>query len=214
MQPARAPRWWRTNVPTSGSPPLTPARPPKLSEPNRTRRMSCWALSTAWQRPCLMGRGRRPGGDGAAGRVPGLLLWPHLEALCPVSPQNLTVGQHLLHQDLSEARVGHSRKVGDIQPAEVPERRQDGGVGVGSHVRMASVCVSVGGVPAPMLTPSFQIKSLLKYMRPTVFITNCTPLAPAVPQQCKYLVISFIQKGRKTKSLPTLPEVHCAAHLC
>ena len=68
----------------------------------------------------MMGRGRRPGGDGAAGRVPGLLLWPHLEALCPVSPQNLTVGQHLLHQDLSEARVGHSRKVGDIQPAEVP----------------------------------------------------------------------------------------------
>lgn len=172
--------------------------------------MSCWALSRAWPRPSSTGRSRRLGGDGAAGCILGLLLWPHLEALCPVSPQNLTVGQHLLHQDLSEARVGHGRKVGDIQPAEVPERRQDAG---GSHIRMASVCVSVcGGVPAPTLTPSFLIKSLLKYMRSTVWI--CTPLAPAVPQQCKYLVISLIQKDRKTKSPPTLPEVHCAAHLC
>lgn len=75
--------------------------------------------------PSLTGAGRGLGRDGA-GCVPRLLLWPQPEALGPVSPQNLTVGQHLFHQDLREARVGHGREVGDVQPAEVPERRQQG----------------------------------------------------------------------------------------
>lgn len=74
------------------------------------------------------------------------------------------------------------------------------------------MCVSVGGVPAPTLTLSFLIKSLLKYMRSTVWI--CTPLAPTIPQQCKYLVISLLQKDRKTKSPSTIPDVHCTVHLC
>lgn len=71
------------------------------------------------------GAGRGLGRDGA-GCVLRLLLWPQPEALGPVSPQNLAVGQHLFHQDLREAWVGHSREVGDVQPAEVPERRQQG----------------------------------------------------------------------------------------
>lgn len=58
----------------------------------------------------LTWRGGRLGRPGA-GCVLRLLLQPQLQALGPVSPQNFTVGQHFLHQDLSEAWVGHGREV-------------------------------------------------------------------------------------------------------
>jgi hypothetical protein len=40
-----------------------------------------------------------------------LLVWFQLEILGPVSSKDLTVGQHLFHQDLSETWVGHGREV-------------------------------------------------------------------------------------------------------
>lgn len=58
----------------------------------------------------LLGWGRGLGADGA-GCVPRRPLCLQLRAQGPVSAKDLTMGQHLFYQDLSEAWVGHGGEV-------------------------------------------------------------------------------------------------------
>ena len=132
-------------------PRMQPARaqPPHRVNPTEARSMgNRGTLRRVPLRSSLTVAGRGLGRDGA-GCVPRLLLWPQLEALGPVGPQDLATRKHLFHQDPSEARTGHGREVRDVQSAEVPERRHQGG-----GPRQDGLCVGEGVCQPPLQPPA------------------------------------------------------------
>ena len=182
-------------------PRMQPARaqPPHQVNPAEARSMGTrGTLRRVPLRSSLTVAGRGLG-RGGAGCVPRLLLWPQLEALGPVGPQDLATRKHLFHQDPSEARTGHGREVRDVESAEVPERRHQGG-------RPASgwpLCGG-GGVPAPTSAPSsLTVKSSraqktlerLKYTTPTTLIPDAHSSSYCL-QQCKCHGV-FVETKRK-----------------
>lgn len=86
---------------------------PRLSMPQPGQ---CSALNKLhWKPEREMSESTEPSGVGPLGRegvwcVLRLLVCPWVQTLGPVNSKDLTMGQHLFHQYLSEAWVGYGRK--------------------------------------------------------------------------------------------------------